>query len=393
MDLFKREPQQQEVQEPPEHSVALRIVVFLMAALCVGSSCYFSRVEPLIWVLFMVTVLTGSYLSYLYRNDENKWLRRVAFIGIVAVGYLAGKRFLSPLSTEYDFVSPFVIFLAGVFSSLCFEMRSRSDLNLSSGLGLLLLCVTAPVARGLLFGGVVLSYILLGGLMLYFDCLSRTLNAWLEKTIEDAPKLDFSKSGGGRRRNRFGSTLGLLAFFPLLAAMMFLFMPRIDSLLDMAMAYAKTLNPDYVLDMAMGSQGPASRPPQDKGQSARDWFQKNSQVLSNLKKNEKKDAKTKEKLTSTQPDKDKAGIPEPKKDKDKKQQAKQEKQDKSKAKSEKDKKEKSKSDKDKEELNPEPQDKKKVDNPKGASKKNTPDSKKKQEQERKSKSKSASKSD
>lgn len=390
MDLFKREPQQQEVLEPPEHSVALRLVVFLMAALCVGSSCYFSRVEPLIWVLFMVTVLTGSYLSYLYRNDENKWLRRVAFIGIVAVGYLAGKRFLSPLSTEYDFVSPFVIFLAGVFSSLCFEMRSRSDLNLSSGLGLLLLCITAPVARGLLFGGVVLSYILLGGLMLYFDCLSRTLNAWLEKTIEDAPKLDFSRSGGGRRRNRFGSTLGLLAFFPLLAAMMFLFMPRIDSFLDMTMAYAKTLNPDYLLDMAMGSQGPASRPPQDKGQSARDWFQKNSQVLSNLKKNEKKDEKTKEKLTSTQPDKDKSGIPEPKKDKDKKQQAKQvkqEKQDKSKAKTEKHKKEKSKSDKDKEDLNPEPQDKKKVDNPKGASKKNTPDSKQKH------KDKSAAKSD
>lgn len=367
MDLFKREPKQQEVQEPPEHSVALRLVVFLMASLCVGSSCYFSRVEPLIWVLFMVTVLTGSYLSYLYRNNDNKWLRRIAFIGIIAVGYLAGKRFLSPLSTEYDFVSPFVIFLAGVFSSLCFEMRSRSDLNLSSGLGLLLLCVTAPVARGLLFGGVVLSYILLGGLMLYFDCLSRTLNAWLDKTIEDAPKFDFAKSSGGRRRNRFGSTLGLLAFFPLLAAMMFLFMPRIDSLLDMAMAYAKTLNPDYVLDMAMGSQRPTSRPPQDKGQSARDWFQKNSQVLSNLKKNEKKDEKTKEKLASTQPNQDKTAIPEPKKDKDKKQE-KSKAQPKKEKKKEKEK-EKKQTDKDKEELNPEPQDKKKTDSPKDASKK------------------------
>lgn len=358
MDLFKREPKQQEVQEPPEHSVALRLVVFLMAALCVGSSCYFSRVEPLIWVLFMVTVLTGSYLSYLYRNDDNKWLRRIAFIGIIAVGYLAGKRFLSPLSTEYDFVSPFVIFLAGVFSSLCFEMRSRSDLNLSSGLGLLLLCITAPVSRGLLYGGVVLSYILLGGLMLYFDCLSRTLNAWLDRKIEDAPMLDFAKSSGGRRRNRFGSTLGLLAFFPLLAAMMFLFMPRIDSFLDMTMAYAKTLNPDYVLDMAMGSQGPSSRPPQDKGQSARDWFQKNSQVLSNLKKNEKKDEKTKEKLASTQPNQDKKGVPEPKKDKDKSKPQPGKKQDQPKAKEVK-KGEEGKKD-DAGELKPKPQDKKKV---------------------------------
>lgn len=381
MDLFKREPKQQEVQEPPEHSVALRLVVFLMAALCVGSSCYFSRVEPLIWVLFMVTVLTGSYLSYLYRNNDNKWLRRIAFIGIIAVGYLAGKRFLSPLSTEYDFVSPFVIFLAGVFSSLCFEMRSRSDLNLSSGLGLLLLCITAPVSRGLLYGGVVLSYILLGGLMLYFDCLSRTLNAWLDRKIEDAPRLDFAKSSGGRRRNRFGSTLGLLAFFPLLAAMMFLFMPRIDSFLDMTMAYAKTLNPDYVLDMAMGSQGPSSRPPQDKGQSARDWFQKNSQVLSNLKKNEKKDEKTKEKIASTKPNQDKTSTPELKKEKEKEKKQ----QEKSKAQPEKEKqkekeKEKKQTDKDKEELNPEPQDKKKTDSPKDASKKSKavskPDSKK-----------------
>ncbi|HMP51043.1 MAG TPA: transglutaminaseTgpA domain-containing protein, partial [Candidatus Melainabacteria bacterium] len=393
MDLFKREPKQQEVQEPPEHSVALRLVVFLMAALCVGSSCYFSRVEPLIWVLFMVTVLTGSYLSYLYRNNDNKWLRRIAFIGIIAVGYLAGKRFLSPLSTEYDFVSPFVIFLAGVFSSLCFEMRSRSDLNLSSGLGLLLLCITAPVSRGLLYGGVVLSHILLGGLMLYFDCLSRTLNAWLDRKIEDAPMLDFAKSSGGRRRNRFGSTLGLLAFFPLLAAMMFLFMPRIDSFLDMTMAYAKTLNPDYVLDMAMGSQGPSSRPPQEKGQSARDWFQKNSQVLSDLKKNEKRDEKTREKIASTQPNQDKNSVSEPKKDKDK-----NKKSEKKKAKSDKEKgKTKESKDKDgkKEELNPVPQDKKKVDDGKQSSKNVVADKKEKskQKKEKISDSKAASKQD
>lgn len=350
--MFKSEKKAPEPQEPPEQSVPLRVVVFLMALLCVGATCYFSKLEPLLSGIYILTVVTGSYLSYLFRNDDSKWLRRTAFIGIVLVGIYAGRKFISPLTTEYDFVAPFVIFLAGVFASLCFEMRSRSDLNLSSGLGLLLLCVTAPVARGLLYGGLIIAYILLGAVMLYYDCVSRTLNAWLKKQIDPAPQVNYS-GGNKRMRSRVGSTLGLIAFMPLLALMMFLFMPRVDSFIDQLMAYSKSLNPDYVLDMVAPSQKPARRNDAGKGQSARDWFKKNSDVLSNLKKNQDRDKDMEEKLKATA---DKA---------DKKPQAKEssktsEKKPPEKKPADKKSEEKKKKEEEKDQIKNEPKDKKKV---------------------------------
>ena len=299
-------------EEPPEHSISLRVVVLLMSLLTIAVSCYFSQIDLPILVLFIAIVISGNYFSYVNRERKLKWMKFVSFGGILFVGYLSAQGFLKPLATEFDLVQPFVIFLAGVFSFLGYEMRSRADLNLASGIGLILICVSAPVAKGLLYGGAVLSYITLGVMMLYFDCIERTARAWLNKPIEAAPEVQFANQRP--RRRKYGTTISAIAVVPIIALLLFLFMPRPDGLIDQLMSSFKTLNFDYVLDSLMPPKTPKKRNKSDKGQSPKQWFLKNSNVLKDVQKNKEEQLKAEE----LKKEKDKKDLQSKKKKKKKK---------------------------------------------------------------------------
>ena len=97
----------------------------------------------------------------------------VVIVGVFAVGANAAAEFMDPSNGASDFWGPVVHFVAGTFALHTFDLKSRSDINLSALLGALILCFLSPVVRSFYFGLAVFNYICLGTGMLYFDCMSR----------------------------------------------------------------------------------------------------------------------------------------------------------------------------------------------------------------------------
>lgn len=266
----------QAYQEAPEDSRALRAIVFVMSILCVASSSFFVKTDWWMTATYLVLIVMGSFLSYKFRHDEPPWLKFVWWIGILLVGANALHEFTGPLRDEFDFVSPFVHFLCGVFSFVTFSNRTRTDLNNASGLGLLLICLSAPVAKGLPYGICIFGYLMLGAAMMYFDCVSRTLTSWLSHPIIPAPEVNLGQRKHGRSAR--GNTILLLTVVPLLALMMFLYVPRADEFLDKIWAYTKTMRIEYLTDMFYRAAVPPMDSKREAKHSGREWFNKNKEV-------------------------------------------------------------------------------------------------------------------
>lgn len=276
---IKKVSKNPEDNEPPENSVPLRVVVFLMALICVAASCFFVHTHIIMTLLYVFLIIAGSYLSYVYREEEPKWLRYTWIVGIFAVGANALREFTGPLRDDFDFVSPFVHFLAGVFVFVTFSMRRRSDLNVSSGLGLMLLCMISPVAKGLDYGLCVASYLTLGTLMMYFDCVSRTTTSWVSKPMMQAPEVALYRSKP--RRMRKGNTILLVAGIPVTALLLFMFLPRADELLDKMWAATKSFDLFSPTIPATSSDAKHER-------TNRDWFEQHTSLMKKLDEDRKK---------------------------------------------------------------------------------------------------------
>lgn len=232
--------------EPPEDSIPLRLIVFAMTITCITASCIFVPTHWGVIVLSLALALIGSLVSYQYRHQNQRWSQWIVLAGMLGVGANALNEFVHPMNSVTDFWGPVVHFIAGTFALHSFDLKARSNINLSAMLGALILCALSPVARSIFFGGMVFGYICLGSLMLYFDCLSRTQHNWLKKPMQVAP---VSLSGGERHRTASGSTNLTMALLPLAALIVFLAVPRTDNLLDIILSSLKTLNPAALLQL------------------------------------------------------------------------------------------------------------------------------------------------
>lgn len=232
--------------EPPEDSIPLRLIVFAMTITCITASCIFVPTHWGVIVLSLALALIGSLVSYQYRHQNQRWSQWIVLAGMLGVGANALNEFVHPMNSVTDFWGPVVHFIAGTFALHSFDLKARSNINLSAMLGALILCALSPVARSIFFGGIVFGYICLGSLMLYFDCLSRTQHNWLKKPMLVAP---VSLSGGERHRTASGSTNLTMALLPLAALIVFLAVPRTDNLLDIILSSLKTLNPAALLQL------------------------------------------------------------------------------------------------------------------------------------------------
>jgi transglutaminase-like putative cysteine protease len=264
----------QTVQEAPEDSKALRSVVFIMAVLCVASSSFFVRTDWWMTAAYLLLIVIGSFLSYKFRHNEPPWLKYIWWVGILLVGANGLHEVTGPLRDEFDFVSPFVHFLCGVFVFVTFSMKTRSDLNTASGLGLVLLCLSAPVAKGLPYGICIFGYLILGAVMMYYDCVSRTLSSWLSSPIIPAPEVQLQKTAG--RRVPRGNTILLLTVVPLMALAMFIYVPRADEFLDKVWAYTKTMRIEYLTDIFYKAAAPPVST-EHRAHAGREWFNKNKE--------------------------------------------------------------------------------------------------------------------
>jgi len=225
---------------PPEDSIPLRIVVYLMTLTCILSSCVFIKTAWPVAVLGFTLCTVGSLVAYQYRHESKKWMQLIVIVGVLGVGANALAEFMNPMNGPADFWGPVVHFVAGTFALHAFDLKSRSDINLSAMLGALILCCLSPVARSLAFGGAVLTYISLGTVMLYYDCMSRTLTNWLDRPMKPAPVVASALSEKKRRPS--GSAQLTLALLPLITLLSFLMVPRSDDTMDIITSSLKNMN-------------------------------------------------------------------------------------------------------------------------------------------------------
>jgi|JI10StandDraft_1071094.scaffolds.fasta_scaffold20496_3 hypothetical protein len=216
--------------QSPEDSIALRVIVYCMTLTCIVASCVFIRTSWPVIVLAFTLCTVGSLVAYQYRYESQKWMQGIVIVGVLGVGANALAEFLNPINGPADFWGPVVHFIAGTFALHTFDLKSRSDINLSAMLGALILCCLSPVARSIYFGVTVLTYISLGTMMLYYDCMSRTLTNWLDKPMQAAPLVPSSLTD--KRRRPRGSAQLTLAMLPFITILAFLFVPRSDDTID-----------------------------------------------------------------------------------------------------------------------------------------------------------------
>ncbi|CAN5492208.1 hypothetical protein BH11CYA1_BH11CYA1_41800 [soil metagenome] len=216
--------------EVPEDSIALRVIVYCMTLTCIIASCIFIKTSWPVIVLAFTLCTVGSLVAYQYRYEKQSWMQGIVIVGVLGVGANALAEFLNPINGAADFWGPVVHFIAGTFALHTFDLKSRSDINLSAMLGALILCCLSPVARSIYFGITVLTYISFGTMMLYYDCMSRTLTNWLERPMVAAPVVPSSFSE--KRRRPKGSAQLTLALLPFITILAFLFVPRSDDTID-----------------------------------------------------------------------------------------------------------------------------------------------------------------
>ncbi len=225
---------------PPEDSIPLRIIVYLMTLTCILASCIFVKTAWPVAVLGFTLCTIGSLVAYQYRHENQKWMQIIVVVGVLAVGANALAEFMNPMNGPADFWGPVVHFIAGTFALHTFDLKSRSDINLSAMLGALILCCLSPVARSLAFGGAVLTYISLGTVMLYYDCMSRTLTNWLDRPMKPAPIVPSFVTD--KRRSPSGSAQLTLALLPIITLISFLVVPRSDDTMDIITSSLKNMN-------------------------------------------------------------------------------------------------------------------------------------------------------
>lgn len=225
---------------PPEDSIPLRLVVFAMTMICIGSSCAFIKTSWPIMVMGVTLAAIGSLVAYQNRNENLKWMQLIVIVGVLGVGANALSEFMNPVNGPADFWGPVVHFVAGTFALHTFDLKTRSDINLSALLGALILCFISPIDKSVYFGCAVLAYVILGTAMLFFDCMSRTQSNWLDKPMNAAPVLP--QLNVERSRRPSGSAQLTLATLPLVSMVFFLLVPRSDATMDLIVSTFKNFD-------------------------------------------------------------------------------------------------------------------------------------------------------
>lgn len=225
--------------KPPENSLGVRIVAFGMAVIAVGIGDYFVSTQPLMIVAHLIALTTGTYLSYINRQAKTPWQPIVMFGGIGLVGVNCWLELQSGVKVgELSPFTPAIHFLAGTYVMQSFELRTRTEINTSMMLGLLILALIAPLSKSIIFGAGLLIYICLWVALLYFDCVMRS-----KEGIDKEPLSEIVLMPAQEKKSLFfkSNAVMCLAVFPIVSTVTFLFLPRADNLVDNIYAYVSSL--------------------------------------------------------------------------------------------------------------------------------------------------------
>jgi transglutaminase-like putative cysteine protease len=226
--------------KPPENSIGVRIVALGMALVCVGVSIVFIPAPPMMALAYIVALITGNYMSFVNRHGKTFWQSKVVFGGIALVGVNCWLELNSGIELgDFSAFAPGIHFLAGTYVMQSFELRTRTEINTSMMLGLLILALIAPLSKSIIFGGAIFTYLCLLAALLYFDCIKNTAQNARKEQINEV-----SLTPVTAKKNIFfkGNAVMCLSVIPVVSIMMFLLLPRADNFIDNLYAYISSLN-------------------------------------------------------------------------------------------------------------------------------------------------------
>jgi transglutaminase-like putative cysteine protease len=239
--------------ELAEDSVGLRIVACGIAVLCIVTACLYVNSSSMVTFLYLWGALTGSYVSYQFRHQKTFWITFITSAGLLIVlGHFFEEIFGQYAAGKVQALVPFIHVLTGLQALHTFDLRAKSDINVSALIGLGLFACTAVVARDLTFAYITLAYIGLAASLLYYEAVSRTQSAGAIGTSSERAEIDALRETAVKKRVSVGNAFVPLALLPLLSIFVFLALPRVESIFDLILNNLKraqngeTLNLNWV---------------------------------------------------------------------------------------------------------------------------------------------------
>jgi Transglutaminase-like superfamily/TgpA N-terminal domain len=229
-------PKQEVKFEPAEDSIGLRIVACGIAVLCIITACIYVNSTSMLIFFYLWGALTGSYVSYQFRHQKTFWLTFITTAGLLIVlGNFFEEMFVQFNTGKVQALVPFIHVLTGLQALHTFDLRAKSDINVSALIGLGLFACTAVIARDVLFAYITLAYITLVASLLYYEAVSRTRSAGAVGMSSERAEINELREAAVKKKVSVGNAFISLAMLPLLSILVFLSLPRVESLFDLVL--------------------------------------------------------------------------------------------------------------------------------------------------------------
>ncbi len=220
--------------EPAEDSIGLRIVSCGIAVLCIITACLYINSSSMLIFFYLWGALTGSYVSYQFRHQKTFWLTFITTAGLLIVlGNFFEEMLGQYTSGKIQALVPFIRVLTGLQALHTFDLRAKSDINVSALIGLGLFACTAVIARDALFAYITLGYITLVASLLYYEAVSRTQSAGAIGMSSERTEINEMREAAVKKKVSVGNAFLSLALLPVLSIFVFLTLPRVESLFDL----------------------------------------------------------------------------------------------------------------------------------------------------------------
>ncbi|MFN8553764.1 MAG: transglutaminaseTgpA domain-containing protein [Candidatus Obscuribacterales bacterium] len=235
LKVAKPAPQKKEVKiEPAEDSIGLRLISCCISVLCIVTACIYVNSSSMLIFFYLWGALTGSYVSYQFRHQKTFWLTFITTAGLLIVlGNFFEEMVGQFNSGKIQALVPFIHVLTGLQALHTFDLRAKSDVNVSALIGLGLFACTAVIARDALFAYITLGYITLIAGLLYFEAVARTRSAGAAGISSERTEINELREAAVKKKVSVGNAFLSLAMLPVLSIVIFLALPRVDSLFDL----------------------------------------------------------------------------------------------------------------------------------------------------------------
>lgn len=222
------------VEARPENSVGIRCVALALTLLLILASASYVSTSPIFIFIYSMVAILGSYLAYTFREKRPAWLGAIPTLATMALfTNFVFELWAGYLTSSASAVGAFIHMITGLLALHSFDLRSRSDFSISALIGLGLLTCISGMARDMLFGFYILSYSILGGLLLFFDSSSRSHEIGPSRSVPEAVKTATGKPLPRRFKATTITAFVPILLLPLITFGTFSWMPRIDSIMDL----------------------------------------------------------------------------------------------------------------------------------------------------------------